>query len=120
MANIKLSGKLIILKSNLGTAAIDSYIVGMVKRPIFVTFLANSSSNLALLTLSALSLTVLPQALKIAPTSSLISSTLVLGQASSRISLLSAAIYYISTGATKAFKGCITAFTKLLYIYYIA
>ena len=83
MANINLSRRLITLRSSLGIAAIGSYKVGMAGRPILITSLANSSSNLALSTLSALSLVVLPQALKIAPTSSLISSTWVLGRAPS-------------------------------------
>ena len=75
VANIKLFRRLITLKSNLGTAAIGSYIVGTVGRPILATSLANSSGNLALSTLSTLSLVALLQALKIAPTLSLISST---------------------------------------------
>jgi len=85
-ANINSLGKLTTLRSSLGTVAIGSHIVGIVGRPILTTSLANSSSNLALSTsstLSALSLAVLPQALKIAPTSSLISSTWVLSRASS-------------------------------------
>jgi len=40
-------------------AAIGSYIIGIVGRPILITSLANSSSNLVLSTLSALSLVVL-------------------------------------------------------------
>jgi len=75
MANINSLGRLITLSSSLGTAAIGSYIVRTTGRLILVTSLANSSSNLALSTLSALSLVVLLQASKIAPTSSLISST---------------------------------------------
>ena len=57
--NINSLGKLITLKSSLGTAAIGFYIVGTVGRPIFATSSANSFSNLVLFTLSALSLAVL-------------------------------------------------------------
>ena len=74
-ANINLSGRLITLRSSLGTAAIGSYKVGTVGRPILITFLANSSSSIVLSTLSTLSLAVLLRALKIAFTLSLISST---------------------------------------------
>ena len=73
MANINLSRRLITLRSSLGIAAIGSYKVGIVGRPILITSLANSSSSLVLSTLSALSLAVLLRALKIAPNSSLIS-----------------------------------------------
>jgi hypothetical protein len=59
-ANINSLGKLITLRSSLGTVAIGSYIVGIVGRPILTTSLANSSSNLVLYTLSTLSLAVLP------------------------------------------------------------
>jgi hypothetical protein len=73
-ANINLSGRLITLRSSLGIAAIGSYKVGIVGRPILITSSANNSSSSVLSTLSALSLVVLPQALKTAPNSSLISS----------------------------------------------
>jgi hypothetical protein len=69
-----LSKKLITLKSSLGIAAIGSYEVGTAERPILITSSANSSGSLVLSTLSALSLVVLPRALKEAPNSSLISS----------------------------------------------
>ena len=59
VANIKLFRRLITLKSNLGTAAIGSYIVGTVKKPIFIISSADSSSNLILFTLSTLSSAVL-------------------------------------------------------------
>ena len=81
--NINSLGRLITLRSSSGTAAIGSHVVEIVGRPIFITSLVNSSSNLALSTLFTLSLAALPRALKIAPTLSLISSTWVLGQASS-------------------------------------
>ena len=58
-ANINSLGRLITLRSSLGTAAIGSYVVGTVGRPILITSLANSSSNLALSTLSTLSLAAL-------------------------------------------------------------
>ena len=73
MANINLSRRLITLRSSLGIAAIGSYKVGTVGRPILITSLANSSSSLVLSTLSALSLAVSPRALKTAPNLSLIS-----------------------------------------------
>ena len=119
MADIKLFRRLISLRSSLGTAAIGSYIEGMVERPILIASSANSSGNLTLSTLFALSLAVLLRALKIAPSSSLIFSTLVLSQASFRIFLFSAATYYINTGATKASIGCITTSARLLCIYYV-
>jgi len=72
-ANINLSRRLITLKSSSEIAAIGSYKVGTVKRPIFVTSSANSFSSSVLSTSSALSLVVLLQALKTAPNSSLIS-----------------------------------------------
>jgi len=75
VVNINSLGRLTVLKSSLGTAAIGFYVVGTVKRPIFLTFSANSSSNLVLSTLSTLSLVVLLRALKTAFTLSLISST---------------------------------------------
>ena len=59
VANINSLGRLITLRSSLGMAAIGSYIVGTVGRPILITSLANSSSNLALSTLSTLSLAAL-------------------------------------------------------------
>jgi len=59
-ANINLFRRLITLRSSLGTAAIGSYKVGTAERPIFITSLANSSGNLVLFILSALSLVVLP------------------------------------------------------------
>ena len=69
---MNLSRTLITLRSSLRIAAIGSYKVGTVGRPILVTSLANSSSSLVLSILSALSLAVLPRALKTAPNSSLI------------------------------------------------
>jgi hypothetical protein len=75
MADISFLGKLTTLKFSLGTAAIGSHIVGMVKRSILVTSSADSSGNLVLSTLSALSLAVSLRALKIVFTLSLISST---------------------------------------------
>ena len=48
MTNINSLKRLIILKSSLETAAIGSYIVGIVNRLIFTTFLTDSFSNLAL------------------------------------------------------------------------
>jgi hypothetical protein len=59
VANINSLGRLTTLRSSLGTAAIGSYVVGTVGRPILITSLANSSSNLALSTLSTLSLAAL-------------------------------------------------------------
>jgi hypothetical protein len=59
VANINLSRRLITLRSNLGIAAIGSYKVGIVERPILITSLANSSSSLVLSTLFTLSLVVL-------------------------------------------------------------
>jgi len=53
--NINLSRRLITLRSSLGIAAIGFYIIGTVGRPILITSLANSSSNLVLSTLSTLS-----------------------------------------------------------------
>jgi len=74
VANINLSRRLITLRSSLGIAAIGSYKVGIVGRPILITSSTNSSSSLVLSTLSTLSLAVLLRALKTAPNSSLISS----------------------------------------------
>jgi len=116
-ANINLSRRLITLRSSLGTAAIGSYVIGTVGRPILITSLANSSSNLVLSTLSILFLTVLPWALKTAPNSSLISSIWLLSQA--LISLLSTACY-IAAGATKTSRGCITTAAKLSCVYCVA
>ena len=59
MANINSFRRLITLKFSLGTAAIGFYVVGIAKRSIFATSSANSSGNLVLSTLSALSLAVL-------------------------------------------------------------
>ena len=59
MANISSLGRLTTLRSSLGTVAIGSYIVEIVGRSILITSLTNSSSNLVLSTLSALSLAVL-------------------------------------------------------------
>ena len=70
MVNINLYKRLTTLKSNLKTTAINSYKVGTVKKPIFITSLANNSSSSVLFTLSALSLAVLPWALKTAFNSS--------------------------------------------------
>ena len=70
--NINFLEKLITLKSSSGTAAIGFYIIRMVEKSILTTSLANSSSNLVLFTLSALSLAVLLRALKIALILSLI------------------------------------------------
>jgi hypothetical protein len=61
---------LIILKFNLGIAAIGSHIIKTVKKSIFVISLADSFSNLVLSTLSILFLVVSLQALKIAFNSS--------------------------------------------------
>ena len=69
MANINSFKRLIILKSSLKTVVIGSYIVGIAGKPIFKTFLVNSSSNSVLFTLSilsTLSLVVSPRALKAA------------------------------------------------------
>ena len=60
MANINSLGRLITLRSSLGTAAIGSYVVGTVERPILITSLANSFGILVLSTLSTLSLAVSP------------------------------------------------------------
>ena len=73
VANINLFRRLITLKSNLGIVAIGFYKIGIVKKPIFITFLANSFNSLVLFTLSALFLAVSPRALKMAPNLSLIS-----------------------------------------------
>jgi len=59
VANINLFKRLITLKSNLKTVAIGFYIVEIAKKLILTTFLANSSNNLILYTLFALSLVVL-------------------------------------------------------------
>jgi len=72
-ANINLSGRLIILKSSLGTVAKGFYEVEIAKRPIFIISLADSSGG------SVLSLAVLPQALKTALNLSLISFVWLLG-----------------------------------------
>ena len=64
MANIKSSKRLITIKFSLGIAAIGSHKIGIVKRPIFITSLADSSGSSVLSTLSALSLAVSPWALK--------------------------------------------------------
>jgi len=74
VANINLSRRLITLRSSLGIVAIGSHKVGTVERPILITSLANSSGSLVLSTSSALSLVVLPRALKTASNLSLISS----------------------------------------------
>jgi len=44
-ANINLFGRLITLKSSLGTVAIGFYEVGTVKKPILITPLADSSGS---------------------------------------------------------------------------
>jgi hypothetical protein len=79
VANINLSRRLITLRSSLGIAVIGSYKVGTARRPILIIASADSSGSLVLSTLSALSLAASPQALKIAPNPSLISSTWLLG-----------------------------------------
>jgi len=73
VANINLSGRLIILRFSLRTAAIGSHKIGTVGRPILITSSADSSGSSVLSTLSVLSLVALPQASKTAPNSSLIS-----------------------------------------------
>ena len=57
--NINLFGKLIILKSSLNIAAIGFHKVKTARRPIFITSLADNSSNSVSSTLSTLFLTVL-------------------------------------------------------------
>jgi len=73
-ANINSFGRLITLRSSLGIAAIGSYKVRIVGRPILMTSLADSSGSLVLSTLSTLSSAVSPRASKTAPNLSLISS----------------------------------------------
>jgi len=103
---MNLPGRLITLRSSLGIAAIGSYKVRTVERPILITSLADSSSSLVLSTSSALSLAVLLYALKTALNLSFL------------ISLTTA--YYIASRATEASRGYIATANKLSCVYCVA